>query len=280
MFGKTGQVARELQRIAPDARFLCREEADLSDPQACADQIEALKPNCVINAAAYTNVDNAEDESELASLVNGQAPSKMAEAAQKLGIPFVHVSTDYVFDGNGDQPFSPGDPVAPIGAYGSTKLQGEIGVRAVHDTAVILRTSWVFSAHGTNFVKSMLRLGATNDEMKIVADQIGGPTPAKDIAQALVAIAHAQMKDRKAGSTHHFAGNPNVSWAGFAREIFAQSGNQTHVIDIPSADFPTPATRPLNSRLNGESLMQDYGIEQPDWRVGLCEVLVELGEKT
>lgn len=276
VFGKSGQVAQELQRIAPDAHFLSRQEADLSDPQTCADQIEAIKPDCVINAAAYTNVDRAEVETEWASLVNGEAPSKMAQAAQKLGIPFVHVSTDYVFDGNGTKPFAPDDPVAPVGAYGRTKLQGEVGVRAAHDTAVILRTSWVFSAHGTNFVKSMLNLAPIDEKVKIVADQIGGPTPAKDIARALLTIARAQMSDRKAGSTYHFSGAPSVSWAGFAREIFAQSNIKTIVTDITSSEFQTTAIRPLNSRLNCDTLTRDYGIERPDWRLGLADVLREL----
>lgn len=277
VFGKTGQVARELQRILPEAIFLGRDTADLCRPEMCAEQVLMRKPSCVLNTAAYTNVDLAESEFDLAAKINGEAPAAMARAAQTLDVPFVQISTDYVFDGSGSDPWSPDDPVGPVGAYGATKLQGEIGVRAAHETAVILRTSWVFSAHGRNFVKSMLRLSASNDTIRVVSDQIGGPTPAKDIAAAVFAIASSQINDRKPGGTYHFSGAPSVSWADFAREIFAQANLATRVIDISSREFPRPAERPLNSRLNCDSLARDYNIGRPDWRMGLAEVLAELG---
>lgn len=274
VFGKTGQVASELQRLDTDAVYLGRDEADLTDPAACAAQILAHKPSCVINAAAYTAVDKAEDEPELAQLVNAASPKAMAEAAQTLGIPFLHVSTDYVFDGAGEKPFEPDDPVGPLGVYGRTKLAGELGIKEVHDGAIVLRTSWVFSAHGVNFVKSMLTYGAKNEEMRVVADQIGGPTAAADIAAALIKLADPETPGP--AGTYHFSGAPDASWADFAREIFAQSGMATKVVDIASSEYQTRARRPLNSRLNCDSLHRACGIARPDWRAGLAKVLKEL----
>lgn len=273
VFGKSGQVAMELQRLrSADILFLDRQTADLSDPKSCADQIAALKPDCVINAAAYTAVDKAEDEPDLAQIVNADAPIAMAAVAQSLGIPFLHISSDYVFDGSGDAPFLPDDPTGPLGVYGHTKLAGEIGVRQAHAAPIIMRTSWVFSAHGNNFVKSMLKYGADKAEMTIVADQTGGPTPAADIAAALL-----KMADEKApGGTYHFSGAPDATWADFAREIFAQSGMSTKVVDIPSSEFPTKAKRPSNSRMDCSSLESACGIPRPDWRKGLADVLKEL----
>lgn len=273
VFGKSGQVAKELFRQrSTGIMFLDRQMSDLSDPKACADHITALKPECVINAAAYTAVDKAEDEPELAQVVNADAPIAMAHATQSLGIPFLHISTDYVFDGTGDAPFLPSDPTGPLGVYGRTKLAGEIGVKQAHASPIILRTSWVFSAHGNNFVKSMLKYGAEKAEMKIVADQTGGPTPAADIAAALLKMAD----ERSPAGTYHFSGAPDTTWAGFAREIFSQSGMATQVIDIPSSEFPTKAKRPLNSRMDCSSLEQACGIPRPDWRTGLAKVLEEL----
>ena len=193
VFGATGQVACELQRQA-DVIALSRAEADLSDPQSCADAIERHQPTAVINAAAYTAVDKAEEEEALATVINGDAPAAMARAAATLKIPFVHISTDYVFDGTGQTPWSPQDATAPLGAYGRSKLAGEIGVAQAGGQAAIMRTSWVFSAHGANFVKTMLRLGADRDRLTIVADQFGGPTPAAAIAAAALNMA-AQMQD-------------------------------------------------------------------------------------
>jgi len=275
VFGKTGQVARELSRAAPDAIFLGRDVADLTDAGTCAEQITSHAPRAVINAAAYTAVDNAESDVETAHLVNATAPAAMAKACADLNIPFVHISTDYVFDGKGETSFSPDHPTAPLGIYGQTKLAGEEAIRDV-GTSVILRTSWVFSAHGDNFVKSMLRFGAERDEMGIVADQIGGPTPAAAIADAVLTIARAHIGSDTPGGTHHFAGAPDVSWADFAREIFRQADLSVNVTDIPTSDYPTPATRPLNSRLNCDSLETTYGISRPDWRRSLTQVLQEL----
>lgn len=276
VFGHNGQVATELRRQAPEATFLSRAEADLTDPAACAAAVAAHRPTAVINAAAYTAVDRAEEDEATALAVNGAAPAAMARACADLDVPFLHVSTDYVFDGSGTAPWQVDDPVAPLGAYGRTKLAGEEGVRAAGGRAAILRTSWVFSAHGANFVKTMLRLSETRDALNVVDDQVGGPTPAADIAATLLTMA-ARMQAGQGGGTYHYGGAPAVSWAGFARETFRRAGRAVTVTGIPSSDYPTPAARPLNSRMDGATLRRDFGIEAPDWRAGLDAVLAQLG---
>ncbi|WP_274963788.1 dTDP-4-dehydrorhamnose reductase, partial [Thioclava electrotropha] len=252
-----------------------RDRVDLSNPGAAAEAIREAKPEAVINAAAYTAVDKAEEEEALAQAVNGDAPAAMAEACRDLGIPFVHISTDYVFDGSGDAPFKPTDLTGPLGAYGRTKLAGEQAIRATGGPFAILRTSWVFSAHGGNFVKTMLRLSESRDRLTIVADQIGGPTPAKAIAEACLAMAQELQCAPEKSGVYHFSGSPDVSWAGFAREIFAQAGRGVTVEDIPTAAYPKPAKRPLNSRLDCSDLAV-FDLNRPDWRSGLNEVLIEL----
>jgi dTDP-4-dehydrorhamnose reductase len=194
VFGHSGQVATEL-RAQADVTALGRDAADLSDREACAAAIHAHKPRAVINAAAYTAVDRAETEEALATTVNGEAPGAMARACAALGLPFVHISTDYVFAGDGNAPWRPDDATGPLGAYGRSKLAGEEAVRAAGGIHVILRTSWVVSAHGNNFVKTMLRLGAERDTLNIVADQIGGPTPARAIASACLSMADQLAAD-------------------------------------------------------------------------------------
>ncbi|WP_045388448.1 dTDP-4-dehydrorhamnose reductase [Falsirhodobacter sp. alg1] len=277
VFGQTGQVARELQRLLPDAIFLSREQADLSDPEGCAAAIMAHDATAVINAAAWTAVDKAEAEEPAATLINGDAPAAMARAAAAKGIPFVQISTDYVFDGTGTAPWTPTDATGPIGAYGRSKLAGEKGVIAAGGPYAILRTSWVFSAHGANFVKTMLRVGATRDSLTVVADQIGGPTAAADIAATCVAMAKALTADPDKSGIYHLSGGPDVSWADFARAIFAAAGMETAVTDIPSSDYPTPAARPANSRMDCSDLAV-FGLTRPDWRKGLNDVLKELEE--
>ena len=277
IFGKTGQVARELQRLAPDATYLGREDADLLNPAACAAAIAASDADAVINAAAWTAVDKAETEEAAATTVNGDAPTAMARAAAAKGIPFLHISTDYVFDGTGDQPFTPDHPTAPLGAYGRSKLAGEQGVRAAGGNHLILRTSWVVSAHGANFVKTMLRLGADRENLNVVADQIGGPTPAAAIADALLTAAKAMTQGAQ-GGTHHFSGRPDTSWADFARAIMAEANLPCRINDIPTSEYPTPAKRPLNSRLDCRALTAAFGIPRPDWRKGLAAIVKELSE--
>lgn len=275
VFGRTGQVARALQAQA-GVVALGREAADLSDPEACAAAIRAHQPDAVINAAAYTAVDQAESDEVSAKVVNGDAPAAMARACAALGVPFVHISTDYVFDGSGTQPWPVDAPTGPLGAYGRTKLAGEQGVQEAGGTYAILRTSWVVSADGKNFVKTMLRLGAERDALTIVADQIGGPTMAADIAAACLEIARQLKADPTKRGVYHFAGAPDVSWADFAREIFDQAGIACTVQDIPSSDFPTPAKRPANSRMDCTQTTHVFGIKRPDWRRSLADILTTL----
>jgi len=277
VFGRTGQVARELSAF-PDTLCLSRAEADLSDPGACAAAIRAHAPRGVINAAAYTAVDKAEAEEALAATINAEAPGAMAWACADLGIPLVQISTDYVFDGSGVAPWKSGATPAPLGAYGRTKLAGERAVQDAGGVHAILRTSWVVSCHGNNFVKTMLRLGHARDSLTIVADQIGGPTPARAIAAACVTMAETLVSEPEKRGIYHFSGAPDVSWAGFAREIFAQAGIACGVTEIPTADYPTPAARPLNSRLDCTTSESVFGLSRPDWRAGLTDILKELGE--
>lgn len=276
VFGKTGQVAQDLQRLAPDATYLGRDAADLSDPAACARTIADTRPSAVINAAAYTAVDRAEGDEALATRINGNAPGLMAHACAELDIPFVQISTDYVFDGAGDTAFAPDHPTGPLGAYGRSKLIGEDAVRAAGGRSAILRTSWVFSAHGANFLKTMLRLGAERDRLTIVADQIGGPTPAAGIAQACLTMAKGLAADAHKAGTYHYSGAPDVSWADFAREIFNAAGQDVVVEDIPTTAYPTPAARPLNSRLDCATLYTQFGISRPDWKAATALIVKEL----
>jgi len=278
VFGQSGQVAQEIARRSQDAFLLGRATCDIGEKGAARAAILDAEPRFVVNAAAYTAVDKAEVEPDLAFRMNSAAPGEMAKACAELNIPFVHVSTDYVFDGSGTTPFLPTDPTGPLNTYGRSKLEGEEAVRAAGGTYAIFRTSWVFSAHGSNFVKTMLRLSETRDHLTVVADQIGGPTPAADIAGACLKIAENLEVDPKLSGTSHFAGAPDVSWADFAREIFAPAGRDVTVEDIPTSAYPTPAERPKNSRLNCDTL-SEFGLERPDWRLGLSRVLDELGAR-
>jgi dTDP-4-dehydrorhamnose reductase len=275
VFGKNGQVATELRELAPHARFLGRAEADLTDPAACAAKIGEIRPEAVINAAAWTAVDKAEAEEDAATLVNGAAPGAMARSCAELGIPLVQISTDYVFDGAGEAPFAPDHPTAPLGAYGRSKLAGEEQVKAAGGVHAILRTSWVFSAHGANFLKTMLRLGAQRDRLRVVSDQIGGPTPARSIAEACLRAAEALRADPAKGGTYHLAGAPDVSWADFAREIMVRAGLACAIDDIPTSAYPTPAVRPANSRLDCSSLAV-FGLSRPNWRPAVSAALKQL----
>jgi dTDP-4-dehydrorhamnose reductase len=281
VFGRTGQVARELALEGAgrgiEIRSLGREEADLCDPESCARVIAESDADAVINAAAYTAVDRAESEPGLAAVVNGAAPAAMAMAAADRGLPLLHVSTDYVFDGREGPAWSEDDPIGPLSVYGRSKLMGERGVTDAGGPHVVLRTEWVFSAHGGNFVKTMLRLARERDEVRVVDDQLGGPTPARDIARALLDICVRWREGRGESGLYHFSGAPTVSWAEFARSIFALStGPRLKVVAIPSSEFPMAAQRPLNSVLNCDRIRAVYGIAQPDWRAGLRQVMAEL----
>ena len=277
VFGKTGQVAAELANAVPrgwTAQFLDRSEANLEHPEECAAQIKNLHPDIIINAAAYTAVDKAEDEEPLAHIINALSPAAMASAADQIGIPFLHISTDYVFDGSGDTAFLPSDTVNPLGAYGRTKLAGEQAVMDSGAQWLILRTSWVFSGHGSNFARTMLRLGAERDAINVVNDQFGGPTPASAIARCLITCAQ-HMRDGHLGGIHHFAGQPVVSWAGFAQAIMDVAGLDCSIDAVTSSGYPTPAKRPANSRLDCTSLEQEFGISAPDWRAELPDIIKE-----
>jgi dTDP-4-dehydrorhamnose reductase len=275
VFGKTGQVATELQRFS-GVMALGRDDVDLSDPAACAAAIRENAPMAVVNVAAYTVVDRAEDEETLATVINGDSPTAMAKACASLGIPLVHISSDYVFSGTGNMPYRPEDVTEPQNAYGRSKLAGETGIRDSGAVYAILRTSWVVSAHGANFVKTMLRLSETRDALNVVSDQIGGPTPAREIAAACLQIAKQLIQDITKSGTYHFSGAPDVSWAEFASEIFAQAGRTVTVTPISTVEYPTPAKRPLNSRMDCCSTEQVFCIKRPNWQDGLKEILIDL----
>ncbi|WP_243614337.1 dTDP-4-dehydrorhamnose reductase [Shimia aestuarii] len=284
VFGRTGQVAHELQHLASgqalDLLALGRDAADLAQPGACAAAIHSHRPRAVINAAAYTAVDRAEEEEPLATAINGAAPAEMALACVALKIPLVHISTDYVFPGTGHHPWEPGDITLPANAYGRSKWAGEEDIRVSGVTHAILRTSWVFSAHGANFIKTMLRLSDTRDQISVVDDQIGGPTPARAIAAACLAIAGQLQEAPEKTGTYHFSGAPDASWCSFARAIFSLTGRPTRVQAIPTSTYPTTAARPLNSRLDCNTTTSVFGLARPDWHAGLKECLTELGVST
>ncbi len=273
VFGRGGQVARAIRNLAPDAMTLDRAAADLADPAACAQAVRAHRPDAVINAAAWTAVDGAEDREAEATVINGEAPGAMARACAALDVPFVHISSDYVFDGSGDTPFRPDAATGPLGAYGRSKLAGERAVTAAGGVSAILRTSWVFDAEGANFVTTMLRLGASRDRISVVEDQTGGPTPADAIAAACLKMAQALRDDPATSGIYHLSGAPDVSWAGFAAEVFRQADVACTVDPIPSSAYLQKAHRPGNSRLDCTSLHETFGISRPDWRAALAAML-------
>ena len=275
VFGQTGQVATELGLQGADL-CLPRAKADFETPGALAAALTAHAPMAVINAVAYTAVDRAEEETDRAFQINAHAVEDLAQACAAAAIPLVHLSTDYVFDGSGDAPWQVDDTPAPINTYGRTKLAGEEAVRAAGGVHAILRTSWVVSAHGTNFVKTMRRLGATRDTLSVVADQIGAPTAAGDIAGACLQIARQLQEDPGKTGTYHYQAQPFASWADVARAVFDHAGLPCHVTDIPTSEYPTPATRPLNSRLDCATTTQAFGLGMPDWQASVKAILNEL----
>jgi dTDP-4-dehydrorhamnose reductase len=279
VFGHSGQVATELRALDSDdiqITALARADADLTDPTACAAEIDAHAPDAVINAAAYTAVDKAESDAETAQIINADAPAAMAQACAARDIPFVSISTDYVFSGEGYTPWAPADPTDPQSVYGRTKRDGEIAIVNAGGRYAVLRTSWVVSAHGNNFVKTMLRLGAEREGLTIVADQIGSPTGAAEIAQASVTITKTLVSEPEKSGIYHFSGAPDTSWADFARTIFDAARIPCAVTDIPSSDYPTPAKRPLNSRLHCGSTEAAFDIYRPAWSESLSHILTQL----
>ncbi|WP_294263031.1 dTDP-4-dehydrorhamnose reductase [uncultured Sphingomonas sp.] len=283
--GAGGQLGTELRRAALPAGYAIHavdvDTLDLTDTAAIAAKVAERPWAAVINGAAYTAVDKAESDQVTAWAVNALAPAAFAQGCAEAGIPIVQVSTDYVFAGDKDGAWEPTDPVAPLGVYGASKLGGELAVRTSGARHAIVRTAWVVSAHGNNFVKTMLRVGATRDELGVVDDQRGSPTSAADLAAALLTIAVRLIEDEGAPTgTFHFSNAGAVSWAGFAAEIFAQSGARGGAVaavkPIATADYPTPARRPANSLFSHDAIRAAYGIEPRPWQAALGDILDEL----
>ena len=279
--GKAGQVALSLAERAPtgvEVVLLGRPELDLAEPAGIAAAIAAARPDLVVSAAAYTAVDKAETEREMAFAVNATGAGAVAAATHALGVPLIHISTDYVFDGSKAAPYAESDPTAPLGVYGASKLAGEQAVLAAHPGAVICRTAWVYSPFGANFVKTMLRLAETRGELGVVADQIGNPTNALDIADCVL-----QLASKRAEGVFHMAGTGDASWADLAEAVFAASaahgGPSPRVRRIATADYPTPAPRPANSRLDCRKLAEAHGLQLPDWRPSLATVVARLSKE-
>lgn len=279
--GQHGQVSTELQHHLKTLGELVvpgRAEFDLTDPQQLRQQVRRVRPDLIINAAAYTAVDQAENESQVAFAINAAAPGILAEEAAQLGIALIHYSTDYVFDGNKSTPYNEDDAPNPLGVYGQSKLAGEQAITAVQGQHLILRTSWVYSNHGRNFLLTMQRLLQEKPELRVVADQIGAPTWAGTIAQSTRALIERwQAGQPGAWGTYHLTAQGETSWFGFAQAIGdalrAQGKACANLLPIPSSDYPTPATRPLNSRLDGQRLQREWGVSQPDWQTALRECL-------
>ena len=271
VFGATGQVGSAL-RAFPGVTALTRQDADLLRPEACYEAICARRPAAVINASAYTAVDSAEQEEDQARIVNADSPAVMARACRELGIPLLHISTDYVFDGTGTAPWTEAATPAPLNAYGRTKLLGEQAIQSSGCRYAILRTSWVFAPQGTNFVRTMLRLSEGRKELKVVNDQIGGPTPAASLAQTLFTMTQ-EMQNGATGGLYHYAGEPWVSWYDFAQEIFLQAQREVSLIAVGSDSFPSPAKRPLNTCLGCSRIEADFSIRPPDWKAALKDVI-------
>jgi dTDP-4-dehydrorhamnose reductase len=281
--GRQGQIARALAEVGPSQMaeivHLGLPEFDLAAPGTLAPILIAAAPDIVVNAAAYTAVDRAESEPQLATAVNGTGAGAVAETARALGLPLIQLSTDYVFDGNKTDAYLEEDPVAPASVYGASKLAGEKAVAAAGDDHVILRTAWVYAPYGKNFVRTMLALAETRDEVRVVNDQVGSPTYAPDIAVAIIRIARNLVENRsdaRLRGVFHLAGSGEISWAGFASAIFtflAAKGLRTPVLTpIASAEYPTAARRPGNSRLNCAKLARVHGIKLPAWpdSLGIC----------
>lgn len=282
--GANGQVGyclqQQLREQGWDFVALTRTELDISDAVAVNNACAQYQPDIIINAAAYTAVDKAEQEQALAYAINRDGPANLARAAKDNGAAILHISTDYVFAGDATGTYSENDPTAPQGVYGKSKLEGEEAVATINDKHIILRTAWVFGEHGNNFVKTMIRLGNSRDTLGIVADQEGGPTYAGDIANALLSIAkHYATGNTTPWGTYHYAGLPHISWFGFAQHIFAQAEKAAlynkaipQLNAITTADYPTPAKRPANSKLDCSKLENAFGIAPSDWQSALKNI--------
>lgn len=287
--GKQGQVAQALAGAAPahgiDLVRLGRPELDLAEPRSIREAILAARPDIIISAAAYTAVDKAETEKELAFAVNAQGAGEVARVAGVLSVPIIHLSTDYVFDGQKPTPYVEEDAIGPLSVYGASKLEGERRVGQATANHAIFRTAWIYSPYGKNFLKSMLQLAETRDEVCVVADQLGCPTSALDIAQALLVAAGRlrESSDPALRGVFHMAATGEASWAEFAEEIFRLSEGydrtSVRVRPITTAEYPTLARRPANSRLSTGKLERAYGLKLPEWRVSLASTMKMLLEE-
>jgi len=298
LFGRTGQVGWELQRalqplgqvVALDTRSTPH-AADFRDPESLAATVEAVRPDVIVNASAYTAVDKAESEPDVARAVNALAPGVLARAAALHGAWLLHYSTDYVFDGSGDAPWREGDATGPLSVYGRTKLEGEDEIRGSGCRHLILRTSWVYAARGGNFAKTMLRLAAERDLLKVIADQVGAPTGAELLADVsahlLRTVTRADALPHEAVAypgTYHLAASGFTSWHGYASFVIENARRRGRPIlvapdavrPIPTSEYPTPARRPLNSRLDTSLLQQRFGLHLPHWQVGVGRLLDEI----
>lgn len=280
--GKNGQVGRELRRALPalgEVIAMGRQELDLASPDAIRRTVRDTKPDIIVNAAAYTAVDRAESEPELAAAVNGTAPGILAEEAQRIGAFLVHYSTDYVFDGTKDTPYTEDDTPNPLNAYGRSKLAGENAIRASGVSHYIFRTSWVYAAHGHNFLNTILRLARERSELKIVDDQTGAPTWARTIAD--ITTQALKSEPRAGNGLYHLTAAGAVSWFGFARAILAEAKTRhpeiivPQLIPITTGEYPQPARRPVNSRLNTTRLTEVFGIRPDTWQATLARCMQE-----
>jgi dTDP-4-dehydrorhamnose reductase len=291
--GANGQLGFELQRaLAPlgDVVACGRDACDLSSPDSIRAALRAAKPDVIFSAGAYTAVDKAESEPDLARAVNGDVPRILGEEAAKLGALVIHYSTDYVFDGTKPSAYREEDAMNPLGVYGKTKLEGEKALAASGADHLIFRTSWVFGAHGKNFVKTILRLASNRDELRIVADQFGAPTGAALLADTSTHIATRYLRDGRKNfpfGLYHLAASGETSWHGFAQHIVAKAAAVNsplqatidRILPIPAAEYPTPAARPANSRLDTSKFRTAFGLHLPDWKHGVDQVLDVLLEK-
>ncbi|EJM58692.1 dTDP-4-dehydrorhamnose reductase [Pseudomonas sp. GM48] len=281
--GRHGQVSHELQRrlgAVGELIVLGRDQLDLAQSDQIRRQVQNIRPDLIINAAAHTAVDLAESEPQTAFAINAVAPGILAEEARALDIPLIHYSTDYVFDGMKAGPYTEDDAPNPLGVYGKSKLAGEQAIRDIQGKHLILRTSWVYSTHGRNFLLTMQRLLQEKPELRVVADQIGAPTWAGTIANSTLALIERWQANEVANwGTYHLTAQGETSWFGFAQAIGEELRQQgkpcADLLPIPSSDYPTPAARPLNSRLDCSRLQRDWGVSQPDWQTALRECLAE-----
>lgn len=291
LFGCNGQVGGELQKTLPSLGNVVALDVDSTEhcgdftkPDAIAETIRSIRPDVIVNAAAYTAVDKAESEPELAFLVNAQTPGILAQEAEKLGAWLIHYSTDYVFDGSGGEAWKETDAPNPLNVYGASKLQGERNIAASCSKYIILRTSWVYAAKGGNFAKTMLRLAQERESLSVVDDQIGAPTGARLLARLTADVIPKAMQNPGLSGLYHAVAAGETSWYGYARFVIGgarQRGVAIKVRDenvrpVTSSQFPTPAKRPANSRLDTSKLEQAFGIKLPDWQTGVAEMLDDI----